>query len=440
VGGQEDGAVARTVRALARRFPGTCAAFVQDLRTGVGAAWNARARFPAASTLKVAIAVAVLRVHRGKPPPGSRLDRLLRRMLLASDAQAANELLIWLGGSTSRGGARVNATLRTLGLMDTEMFGGYEVTSSLSRRPKPIPRRVESQPAFGLGKYTTASDLARLMRQLHFAAGGKGLIVRSLRGSVTPSDARFLLFLLAHVGESGRLDRYLGGGTAVLEKAGWIEKARHDSGLVYWRGGAFVATVMTWNPRGAGSSSDVLAGSVARAALDRFRRRAGRGVKTLFRPVSAEQIGAHGRSSGVGRSPVHPPPRPPTPFARHASNQCEVSRASRQHHDQDEDRSAGRGRAEGCSGAGPVTRWLAPLAGTAAPRRVRTARGLAVRPGDSRGPRPFVYLDPPEDVRARIVSRLFGVLQARKSRRAPTACSAFASRDGQRPAPRVIAS
>jgi Beta-lactamase enzyme family len=281
VGGQEDGALARTVHALARRFPGICAAFVQDLGTGVGAAWNARARFPAASTLKVAIALAVLRAHRGKPPPGSRLDRLLRRMLLASDAKAANELLVWLGGSTSGGGARVNATLRALGLIDTEMFGGYEVTRALSRTRKPIPRRVESQPAFGLGKYTTASDLARLMRHLHFAAGGKGLIVRRFRGSVTPSDARFLLFLLAHVRESGRLDRYLGGGTAVLQKAGWIEKARHDSGLVYWRRGAFVATVMTWNPRGAGPSSDVFAGRVARAARDRFRRRARRGVKAL---------------------------------------------------------------------------------------------------------------------------------------------------------------
>jgi hypothetical protein len=222
-------------------------------------------------------------------------------MLLASDSKAANELLVWLGGSTSRGGARVNATLRALGLIDTEMFGGYEVTRALSRRRKPIPRRVESQPAFGLGKYTTASDLARLMRHLHFAARGKGLIVRRFRGSVTPSDARFLLFLLAHVGESGRLDRYLGDGTAVLQKAGWIEKARHDSGLVYWRGGAFVATVMTWNPRGAGPSSDVLAGRVARAALDRFRRRARRGVKPLFRRVSGSRLAYTAEAPGWRR-------------------------------------------------------------------------------------------------------------------------------------------
>ena len=39
----------------------------------------------------------------------------------------------------------------------------------------------------------------------------------------------------------------------MLHKAGWIEKARHDTGLVYSRHGAFVVTVMTWNGGGVGS-------------------------------------------------------------------------------------------------------------------------------------------------------------------------------------------
>ena len=52
--------LARTIRSLARAFPGICGVYVQDLRTGAGAAWNAGARFPAASTVKVAIAIEVL--------------------------------------------------------------------------------------------------------------------------------------------------------------------------------------------------------------------------------------------------------------------------------------------------------------------------------------------------------------------------------------------
>ena len=274
VTGYADARLARTVRALVRAFPGTCAVFLQDLGTGAGAAWNARARIPAASTLKVAIAVEVLRVHAGKPTPGTLLDHLLRRMLVESDDEAANQLLVWLGGSTSGGSARVNATMRALGLTDTEMYGGYEVTRSTSgRERKPIPLRVESQPSF-VGKYTTALDLGRLMRYLHLAAAGRERPPLHLRGSFVPAEARFLLFLLARVQGPGLLDRYLRGwGVAVLHKAGWIVRARHDGGLVYWPGGAFVAVVMTWSGRGVGTASDVLAGRVARAALERFRRR-----------------------------------------------------------------------------------------------------------------------------------------------------------------------
>ena len=270
--GFEDAALASTVRTLARRFRGAAAVYVQDLRTGLGAAWNARAQFPAASTLKLAIAVELLRGLADVPPPGSRLDVLLRKMLVYSEAEAANALLAHIGGgSVLAGSARVNSTARALGLDNTDMYGGYipgtRTLAALGRRR--IPLRVETAPSF-VGKRTTAWDLARLARAVHLAAGGSGPLVWRFRGAFTPADARHLLYLLAHVREPGRLTRFLSG-ASVLHKAGWITKARHDNGLVYWPGGAFVVTVMTWNGSGVGSASDVLAGRVALSALDRFR-------------------------------------------------------------------------------------------------------------------------------------------------------------------------
>jgi beta-lactamase class A len=259
-----DPALAGTVRTLARGFGGTSAVYLQDLATGAGAAWNARARFPAASTLKLAIAVAVLRATDGPPEPGSRVDVLLRAMLVHSDNDAANALEIWLAGSTSAGSHRVDETMRALGLTDTLMYGGYE------RDAVPIPIRVESAPSFGLGKYTTAADLARLARAVHLAAGGKGPL---LRLGVSGAEARHLLWRLAGVDDHGKLDRFLAGEASVLHKAGWLSTVRHDNGLVYWRGGVFVAAVLTWRPGGVGSSSDVLAGRVARAGYERFSRR-----------------------------------------------------------------------------------------------------------------------------------------------------------------------
>ncbi len=47
------------------------------------------------------------------------------------------------------------------------MYGGYEVR----RLSEAIPVRVEEQPAFGVGKYTTAWDMASLHRAVWLAAG-----------------------------------------------------------------------------------------------------------------------------------------------------------------------------------------------------------------------------------------------------------------------------
>jgi hypothetical protein len=259
-----DPALSRAVRRLARAFPATSGIYVQSLRSGAGAAWNARARFPAASTLKLAIALAVLRAHDGVPPPGSWVDGRLHAMLLRSDNRAANELEAWLGGSH-----RVDGLLRALGLRDTIMYGGYEL-SGLRSTQGPIPIRVESGPSFGLGKYTTAWDLARLWRGTWQAAAAKGPVARAFGGAVSAAEARYLLRLLALVRDPGKLDRFLGRGDVVLHKAGWLSTGRHDAGLVLWRGGAVLASVLTWSPNGIGRAADVLAGRVARAARARF--------------------------------------------------------------------------------------------------------------------------------------------------------------------------
>jgi beta-lactamase class A len=258
-----DAALARTVRSLVTRHGGTSAVYVQDLRTGRGAAWNAGARFPAGSTLKLAIAVTVLRTLDRKPEPITQVSRLLGKMLVSSDNDAANALEVWLAGSTSAGSDRVDATMRALGLNDSLMYGGYETSRRSAAATTPIPVRIESQPAFGVGKYTTAADLARLARAVYLAASGKGPLPRL---GVSASEARYLLWLLAQVTDRGKLDRFLGTSPVVMHKAGWLTGARHDNGVVAYEGGVFVASVMTWRTAGA----DELAGQVALSAFARF--------------------------------------------------------------------------------------------------------------------------------------------------------------------------
>ena len=264
-----DARLTRRLRAFVRRYHGTAGFYVESLTSGEGAAWNAGAHFPAASTVKLAIAVAVLERYHGIPPPRSYVGSLLREMIIPSDDAAANAFLVWLAGSTSGGGNLVTTMMRDLGLRDSIMYGGYEVR----RLSASIPERADEQPAFGVGKYTTAADLARLHRLIWLASGNKGRL-RGVRPGFTAADARHLLWLLAHVRDTPKLDRVVrrDRDVTVLHKAGWINAARHDSGLVFWRGGVFVITVMTWRASGVGPTSDVLAGRCAQVALAEFRR------------------------------------------------------------------------------------------------------------------------------------------------------------------------
>jgi len=262
-----DGRLAQRIVPLVRAFPGASAVYVRDLTTGAGAAWNARARFPAGSTLKLAIAVEALRSLGGKPAPGSYADRLLRSAIVYSSNEAANALEVLFGGSTSGGSYRVNALMRGLGLVDSEMYGGY-IPGTLARR-RPIPLRADERPYYGVGKSTSAFDLAQLFAYIHLAAEGKGRLARRYAG-FTAADGRYLLYLLAHVSDRGKLGRFLGGRASALHKAGWITTARHDAGLVYWQGGVFSVAVMT-HGAGVGAASDVLAGRVARVALARLK-------------------------------------------------------------------------------------------------------------------------------------------------------------------------
>jgi beta-lactamase class A len=266
----------RDVRSLVDGFSGISGVYVEDLATGAGAAWNARATFPAASTLKLAIAVTVLSRLDGPPAPGSGLDGLLRRMLIPSDNAAANALLVRLGGSTSGGGALVNEEMRLIGLERTEMYGGYILGTALGEwrvvAGEGVPLNVVSQPSWGVGKSTTALDLAQLYRALWLSSGGLGPLTRTGSG-VTPAESRYLLYVLARVGDRGKLARTAGARprVVVMHKAGWIDAARHDAGLIAWRGGILVAAAMTYRPAGAGTRADVFAGRVASAALRRFR-------------------------------------------------------------------------------------------------------------------------------------------------------------------------
>ena len=130
--------------------------------------------FPAASTLKVAIAVEALRSARRQAGA-----RLCSRLAAATDADRVGQRRRESRPSRSSAAAAASTSCCVaLGIRETWMGGGY--LRGTAARP-PITLRVESQPSFRCCKYTTAFDLARLLTYIHLAAGGRGPLIRPLR-------------------------------------------------------------------------------------------------------------------------------------------------------------------------------------------------------------------------------------------------------------------
>ena len=118
---------------LVAGMPAISGVYVQHLVTGCGAGSNADALFPAASTLKAAILVDVVR--RGRQ---AQLASLLDRMILDSDDRSANSVLAALGGgSGTAGAAGVTDTLRTLGLTRSLVRRPYSSRTPAGRSPSP---------------------------------------------------------------------------------------------------------------------------------------------------------------------------------------------------------------------------------------------------------------------------------------------------------------
>ena len=100
---------------------------MRDLTTGAGTSWNATARFPAGSTLKLALALEALRVSDGTPPANSQLRRYLESMIVDFSNIDANALAVLIAGATSAASPRVNALMSRIGMTDSDLFCGYLV-------------------------------------------------------------------------------------------------------------------------------------------------------------------------------------------------------------------------------------------------------------------------------------------------------------------------
>jgi len=243
--GIRDQALSTALGRLGARFHGYAGFWVHNLSTGETASWNSDARFPAASTVKLAVLAAAL--HRWGPhPESSRVAYDLRAMTGWSSNLATNRLLEKLGGS-QLGGARIaQRYLYRLGARASTFTGGYRVGTGVGKHA--VGADVVRQPPLISSRVTTAHDLGRMLSTFQAGALGKKRALRKsgLTGHEASVGLSMLLSSQPRGDNIGLFRPTLGRRFPMAQKNGWISEARHTAALLYGRRGPEIAVLMTF--------------------------------------------------------------------------------------------------------------------------------------------------------------------------------------------------
>lgn len=267
IGGRVDARLQRDVERLAGRLPAISGVYVQHLVSGCGAAVNATARFPGASTLKAAILLDVERRSEGRP--SADVGALLDRMIVESNDAAANRVLAIQGdGSADAGARRTTDTMRAMGLRESLIRRPYIIEAARRRSPA-IPLRTTAQPALFTNFITTPYELARIHTAIHRGMRGAGPLPRigvgprTIRTEVVPR--------LLRVRDRTKLVAGAPSRVLVAHKSGYNTNVKHDAGVMYLASGPVVVAAMTWSASGVGDATgDRFVADVARAAAARL--------------------------------------------------------------------------------------------------------------------------------------------------------------------------
>lgn len=231
-----DASLQAAVRAATAGFAGIAGVWLEDLRTARAASWNAGARFPAASTVKLGVLVEALR-RMGPHPEASALFHDVRGLATWSSNLASNRLLGKVGGSTA-----VERALARMGATSSTFTGPYIVATE---RP---PVDAQQPPPRVSGRVTTAYDLGAALSTLHDAARGDRVALA--RTGLTRTQARLGLGLLLSseaAGDNlGLFREALGPATPAAQKHGWISSARHSAAVIYTARGPIVLVLLTY--------------------------------------------------------------------------------------------------------------------------------------------------------------------------------------------------
>ena len=241
-----DAALERRLLAAVERFDGTAGVWIHDLRTGRTAGVNEELRFPAASTVKLAVLAAAVATR--ERPERSPLAYDAEQIGRWSSILGANRIVSRLGlGAVALG-------LRRLGMTSSTYPGLYRAGTA-AFPPGPHTR------------VTTMRDLGRALFRLHAAALGRRWALRATGLSQAQAGAaRTTLLGSERSGDNAGLFRRWLGGIPLAQKQGWISDVRLGVAVAYRRTGPVIVAVAAYRPGVSLREAQLLARDVLRAA------------------------------------------------------------------------------------------------------------------------------------------------------------------------------
>ena len=266
-GARRDRALENALGRIASRHPGVNAIWVQKLWNGRAAGYNADAEFPAASLVKLPLAVGALMRMGSRPWLHASWPDIVE-VLRRSDDKAANRVVDAVGSGCGAGADVAAADgLRRLGARQSTYPGCYLIEDELQPR---LPAGGVTMAPAGSNRHTTARDMGRMLFALQAAAVPTPAGRRQT--GVDPLRARLVLGLLLtadQVGANASLFAAgLPAGTPVAEKNGWRKQEQHGAAIAYTRRGPVILVVLTQREGEADlADARAIGAEVARAAV-----------------------------------------------------------------------------------------------------------------------------------------------------------------------------
>ncbi|MEZ4676481.1 MAG: serine hydrolase [Caldilineaceae bacterium] len=231
-------------------FPGFAAIYLHDLTTDEETVVDPDIAFSGMSTMKIAIALAVIHKLDGgiqaDDTVSEELGQLLDYALGESNNHAANQLLRWLGdGDIGTGTRQLTDFMRELGFVSTYMQSGYDVDIALPEIPTPGNQRDDWDTNPDTTIQSTPREMGQILSAIYQCMNGKGLLIERYADTITPDECETILFYMTH----DEFQELIWGGLPdkhnrwIVHKHGFAFESHSDVALIWGPTGPYVLSI-----------------------------------------------------------------------------------------------------------------------------------------------------------------------------------------------------